>query len=119
MPTYGYRCTACKHEFERFQKISDPAVTECETCGAPVKKIMYPVGIAFKGSGFYVNDYSAKGGSPSSVGKTDGDNAAPATPAPSTDTPVVTPPPAVTTTTTTDSKPAAASAPVATPNNGS
>ena len=56
MPTYGYRCTACKHEFERFQKMSDPAVTECESCGQPVKKILYPVGIAFKGTGFYIND---------------------------------------------------------------
>ena len=56
MPTYGYRCTACKHEFERFQKMSDPPVTECESCGQPVKKILYPVGIAFKGTGFYIND---------------------------------------------------------------
>jgi putative FmdB family regulatory protein len=60
MPTYGYRCTTCSHEFERFQKISDPAVTACETCGEPVKKILYPVGIQFKGSGFYVNDYAPK-----------------------------------------------------------
>jgi putative FmdB family regulatory protein len=60
MPTYGYRCTTCSHEFERFQKISDPAVTACESCGETVKKILYPVGIQFKGSGFYVNDYAAK-----------------------------------------------------------
>jgi putative FmdB family regulatory protein len=60
MPTYGYRCTTCSHEFERFQKISDPAVTTCESCGEAVKKILYPVGIQFKGSGFYVNDYAAK-----------------------------------------------------------
>ena len=56
MPTYGYRCTVCKHEFERVQKMSDPAVAECETCGEPVKKILYPVGISFKGTGFYIND---------------------------------------------------------------
>jgi len=56
MPTYGYRCTSCSHEFERFQKISDPAIAECESCGGGVKKIIYPVGIQFKGSGFYVND---------------------------------------------------------------
>lgn len=59
MPTYGYRCTVCGHEFERFQKITDPALTECENCHGAVKKIMYPVGIAFKGSGFYVNDSRA------------------------------------------------------------
>lgn len=61
MPTYGYRCTACGHEFERMQKITDPAITQCESCDAPVKKILYPVGIAFKGDGFYVNDYARKG----------------------------------------------------------
>ena len=70
MPTYGYRCTVCKHEFERFQKISDPAVTACETCGEPVKKILYPVGIQFKGTGFYVNDY-AKSSPPSESAKSD------------------------------------------------
>jgi putative FmdB family regulatory protein len=57
MPTYGYRCTACGHEFERMQKITDPALTACESCDGPVRKILYPVGIAFKGEGFYVNDY--------------------------------------------------------------
>lgn len=62
MPTYGYRCTACAHEFERFQKMSDEPVRECENCGQPVKRILYPAGIQFKGSGFYVTDYAAKGG---------------------------------------------------------
>lgn len=56
MPTYGYRCTVCSHEFERVQKITDPRLTECEACNGPVKKIIYPVGIAFKGEGFYIND---------------------------------------------------------------
>lgn len=60
MPTYGYRCTECGNEFERFQKISDPALTECESCGGTVKKRIYPVGIQFKGAGFYVNDYSKR-----------------------------------------------------------
>jgi putative FmdB family regulatory protein len=63
MPTYGYRCTACENEFERFQKMTDPPVTECESCGGAVKKMLYPVGIQFKGSGFYVNDYAKSGGS--------------------------------------------------------
>lgn len=61
MPTYGYRCTACETTFERLQKITDPPITECVECGAPVKKILYPVGISFKGSGFYVNDYAPSG----------------------------------------------------------
>ncbi len=38
--------------------MTDPALTACENCGGGVKKILYPVGLAFKGSGFYVNDYA-------------------------------------------------------------
>lgn len=59
MPTYGYRCSECKNEFETFQKMSDAPLTLCEKCGGTLKKILYPVGISFKGEGFYVND-SAK-----------------------------------------------------------
>ncbi|MBC7806239.1 MAG: hypothetical protein H7145_08820 [Akkermansiaceae bacterium] len=76
MPTYGYRCTACETTFERLQKITDPPITECVDCGAPVKKILYPVGISFKGSGFYVNDYAPSGGSSKKSGDAE---AAPAT----------------------------------------
>lgn len=68
MPTYGYRCTACGHEFERVQKITEPALTDCETCSGPVKKMIYPVGIQFVGSGFYVNDYNKSGGGSKSNG---------------------------------------------------
>ena len=73
MPTYGYRCTSCGHEFERFQKMTDAPVTACEECGAPVKKMIYPVGIAFKGTGFYVTDYKDSSGKPKA--KDAGDNA--------------------------------------------
>lgn len=62
MPTYGYKCQACGHAFEVLQKITDAALTACESCGGAVKKILYPVGIQFKGSGFYVNDYTNGGG---------------------------------------------------------
>ena len=57
MPTYGYQCKACGHEFEVFQKITDAAISACEKCGGAVKKLLYPVGIQFKGSGFYITDY--------------------------------------------------------------
>lgn len=71
MPTYGYRCTACGHTFERLQKMTDPPVAACESCDAPVKKILYPVGIQFKGDGFYVNDYKpSKGGGESKPAET-------------------------------------------------
>jgi putative FmdB family regulatory protein len=58
MPTYGYQCKSCGHQFEVFQKITDAAVSACEQCGAAVKKLLYPVGIQFRGSGFHVNDYA-------------------------------------------------------------
>ncbi len=57
MPTYGYRCTACDHQFECFQKITDEPLTECPECKGKIKKMLYPVGIVFKGSGFHINDY--------------------------------------------------------------
>ncbi|MDX1935428.1 MAG: zinc ribbon domain-containing protein [Capsulimonadales bacterium] len=67
MPTYGYRCSSCGLEFERFRKMTDPPITDCE-CGATgtVRKRIYPVGIAFKGSGFYINDYARTGNGSSS-----------------------------------------------------
>jgi putative FmdB family regulatory protein len=86
MPTYGYRCTACETTFERLQKITDPPITECVECGQPVKKILYPVGIAFKGSGFYVNDYAPSGGSSKKSGESSGGESAPAASTSSTET---------------------------------
>jgi putative FmdB family regulatory protein len=62
MPTYGYECTACEDQFEIFQSIKDDALTTCEKCGGLLRKRIYPVGIAFKGSGFYVNDYAKSSG---------------------------------------------------------
>lgn len=60
MPTYGYECLSCDNEFEVFQSIKDNALTTCNSCGGALRKRIYPVGIAFKGSGFYVNDYAPK-----------------------------------------------------------
>jgi putative FmdB family regulatory protein len=57
MPTYGYRCTHCNHAFEVVQKITDEPLKECEKCKGEVKRMLFPVGIVFKGSGFHVNDY--------------------------------------------------------------
>ena len=67
MPTYGYECIACSNQFETFQSIKDDALTTCEACGGTLRKRIYPVGIAFKGSGFYVNDYAAKSAAPVSA----------------------------------------------------
>ena len=57
MPTYEYRCEACGHTFELFQKFADKPVETCELCGARVNKVLHPVAIHFKGSGFYTTDY--------------------------------------------------------------
>src|SRR5437016_5587357 len=74
MPTYGYRCTACRHGFGRFQKMTDAPVNACESCGEAVKRILYPVGIQFKGTGFYVTDYTNKGSEKSNGAAKGGEN---------------------------------------------
>jgi putative FmdB family regulatory protein len=55
MPVYGYRCTH-GHRFEVQQRITEPPLTQCPECGAPVTRVFYPVGIIFKGGGFYKTD---------------------------------------------------------------
>ena len=62
MPTYGYECLSCDNQFEINQSIKADALTTCDECGGTLRKRIYPVGIAFKGSGFYVNDYAPKSG---------------------------------------------------------
>jgi putative FmdB family regulatory protein len=57
MPIYEYKCPE-GHVFECVQRMSDPPVVECEVCGAgPVERVLYPVAVHFKGSGFYTTDY--------------------------------------------------------------
>src|SRR5256712_3950467 len=55
MPVYGYRCSR-GHHFEIQQRITEPPLTQCPECGAPVTRVFYPVGIIFKGGGFYKTD---------------------------------------------------------------
>ncbi len=59
MPIYEYKCEN-GHVFDVMQRMSDDPLTECVKCGAPVRKVLHPVGISFKGSGFYSTDYSKK-----------------------------------------------------------
>ena len=56
MPTYSYRCTECGTAFDIQQSFTDDALTECPSCGGRLRKVFSPVGIAFKGSGFYRTD---------------------------------------------------------------
>ena len=56
MPTYQYACTECGDRSEVVQRFSDDPLTVCSTCGGKLRKIFSPVGIVFKGSGFYRTD---------------------------------------------------------------
>jgi putative FmdB family regulatory protein len=57
MPTYEYRCPK-GHEFEEFQRMSDPPVAACPECGAQAERLLSAgAGLIFKGSGFYITDY--------------------------------------------------------------
>ena len=57
MPIYEYRCPN-GHVFELFQRMGEEPPEGCETCGAgPLERVLYPVAVHFKGSGFYTTDY--------------------------------------------------------------
>jgi putative FmdB family regulatory protein len=64
VPTYGYECTACKEQFEVIQRMTDDALAIHEGCGGELRRLLYPVGIMFKGPGFHVNDYGPSGKKP-------------------------------------------------------
>ena len=66
MPTYQYVCTECGSQLEVVQKFTDDALTVHDACGGRLRKVFSPVGIVFKGSGFYKTD-SRSGGSGSPV----------------------------------------------------
>ncbi|MEN6358358.1 MAG: FmdB family zinc ribbon protein [Armatimonadota bacterium] len=61
MPTYVYRCKKCGHQFEIVQKMKDKPLTECPKCKGEIARLLFPVGIVFKGPGFHVNDYPSPG----------------------------------------------------------
>ncbi|HYI44698.1 MAG TPA: FmdB family zinc ribbon protein [Actinomycetota bacterium] len=56
MPIYEYACTACGERTEARQSFDDPPLEECPACGGKLRKLYSPVGIVFKGSGFYSTD---------------------------------------------------------------
>lgn len=67
MPTYVYHCRACDQTFEADQRIVEPPLDSCNECGeaGTVKRIIQPIAVMFKGSGFHINDYAPKATSPS------------------------------------------------------
>src|SRR5215213_2256820 len=84
MPTYVYACDSCGNQFERFQSFKDEPLQTCPSCASAVRRVFQPVGIVFKGSGWYVTDSrksnSATVSGDDSAGKAEkapaGDNAA-------------------------------------------
>lgn len=70
MPTYQYACTACDERLEVIQRFTDDPLTECPSCAGRLRKVFSPVGVVFKGSGFYRTDSraSANGSSSSKDG---------------------------------------------------
>lgn len=59
MPIYEYKCEN-GHVFDVIQRMSDDPLTECQDCGAPAVRVLHPVAVHFKGSGFYNTDYGKK-----------------------------------------------------------
>lgn len=63
MPVYTYRCDNCGIQFDQTQKFTDPPLAKCPECGKKsLKKVYTPVGIVFKGSGFYATDHRSPSG---------------------------------------------------------
>ena len=67
MPRYEYQCRSCFHQFELTQSFSSEPVATCPMCMNGARRVIHAVPVVFKGSGFYVNDYS-KGGNSSGGG---------------------------------------------------
>ena len=83
MPIYEYRCTACGHELEALQKITEPPLSSCPECRTDtLTKLVSAAGFQLKGSGWYVTDFrdgGKSGGDKTSVSSpSDGASAKPA-----------------------------------------
>ena len=63
MPTYQYACTSCGEDLEVVQSFSDDPLTVCPSCEGALRKVFTPVGVVFKGSGFYKTDSRTSSGS--------------------------------------------------------
>jgi putative FmdB family regulatory protein len=70
VPIYEYQCDSCAYHFEVKQSIKDAPLTTCERCGQALRRLISSPGIMFKGSGWYVTDYSNKLKPPSEGDKT-------------------------------------------------
>ena len=69
MPTYSYHCDTCGHDFEAVQRFADEPLTKCPQCEAPIRRVIQPVGVVFKGSGWYITDSRPKSASDGDGGR--------------------------------------------------
>lgn len=72
MPTYDYLCEVCGNRFDAWQKFSDDPITVCPKCAGHVRRVIHPVGLVFKGGGFYINDTRGSGSTARSAATEDG-----------------------------------------------
>jgi putative FmdB family regulatory protein len=82
MPTYTYQCDSCEHGFEAVQRFADDPLSECPQCGASIRRVIQPVGVVFKGSGWYITDSRPKSSSEGADGASTPAKAADKTDAP-------------------------------------
>jgi len=76
MPVYAYRCESCGVHFERQQSFSEAPLKRCPECNKnTLRKVIGPVGVVFKGSGFYATDHRSTSGLHSPKSKEDGSSA--------------------------------------------
>jgi putative FmdB family regulatory protein len=75
MPTYSYHCDTCGHDFDAVQKFADDPLRECPECSAPIRRVIQPVGVVFKGSGWYITDSRPKSSSDTGESKAKTDSA--------------------------------------------
>ena len=71
MPTYDYQCRSCGTVTELIHSMLEAGPTTCEKCGGELRRVLFPAGIIFKGSGFYRND--SRAGTAGSSGGTSGE----------------------------------------------
>jgi putative FmdB family regulatory protein len=76
VPTYEYACAECGERLEAVQKFSDDPLTECPACKGRLRKVFSPVGIVFKGSGFYRTDSRSSSVNGSKVNGSSSDSSA-------------------------------------------
>jgi putative FmdB family regulatory protein len=91
MPRYEYACQECGHRFETWQGIREEPLKTCPNCGGPIRRVVQPVGIVFKGSGFYKTDSRSSSEAPAAAGERKDGAATPAGDA-KTQTPAATSP---------------------------